>query len=156
MPPFQAIRMMITELTEAASIELLSRAHLGRLACTQGLQPYVTPFYFVYDNHCLYGFSTVGQKIQWMRVNPLVSVQTDEIVNQEQWQSVVASGRYEELPDTPDWAIERSTASALFQRNAVWWEPGIAKTTLKTGERLMLPVVFRIHLTRITGHRGDR
>ncbi len=148
--------MMITELTEAASIELLSRAHLGRLACTQGLQPYVTPFYFVYDNHYLYSFSTVGQKIQWMRVNPLVSVQTDEIVNQEQWQSVVASGRYEELPDTPDWAVERGTASALFQRNAVWWEPGIAKTTLKSGERLMLPVVFRIHLTRITGHRGER
>lgn len=148
--------MMITELTEAASIELLARAHLGRLACAKGLQPYVTPFYFVYDNHCLYSFSTIGQKIEWMRVNPLVSVQTDEIVNQEQWQSVIASGRYEELPDTPDWAVERATALALFQRNAVWWEPGIAKTTLKSGERLMLPVAFRIHLTRITGHRGDR
>jgi nitroimidazol reductase NimA-like FMN-containing flavoprotein (pyridoxamine 5'-phosphate oxidase superfamily) len=156
MATLHAVKMMITELTEGESIELLSRAHLGRLACTQDLQPYVTPFYFVYDNHCLYSFSTIGQKVQWMRVNPLVSVQTDEIVSEEQWESVVASGRYEELPDTPDWAVERATASALFQRKAVWWEPGIAKTTLKSGERPMLPVVFRIHLTRITGHRGER
>ena len=148
--------MKITELNEEECIELLAHAHLGRLACTQGLQPYVTPFYFVYDNHCLYSFSTVGQKIQWMRVNPLVSVQTDQIVNQEQWQSVVAFGRYEELPDTPNWAVERETAAALFQRNAVWWEPGIAKSTLGTGERSMLPVVFRIHLSQITGRRGDR
>jgi nitroimidazol reductase NimA-like FMN-containing flavoprotein (pyridoxamine 5'-phosphate oxidase superfamily) len=148
--------MVITELTEEASIQLLARAHLGRLACVQGSQPYVMPIYFVYHQHCLYSFSTAGQKIEWMRVNPLVCVQTDQIVNQEQWQSVVASGRYEELPDTPDWAVERTTASALLQRNAVWWEPGMAKTTLKTGERSMLPVLFRIHLTRISGRRGDR
>jgi len=156
MQPFQAPGMKITELNEAACIELLSRAHLGRLACTHGQQPYVTPFFFVYDNHCLYSFSTVGQKIQWMRANPLVSVQADEIVNQEQWQSLVSSGRYQELPDTPDWAVERGTAGALFQRNAVWWEPGIEKTTLGAREREMLPVVFRIHLTRITGRRGER
>ena len=67
-------RMVITELTRQASLDLLTRAHLGRLACAQGNQPYVVPFYFVYYHDCLYGFSTVGQKIDWMRANPLVSV----------------------------------------------------------------------------------
>jgi nitroimidazol reductase NimA-like FMN-containing flavoprotein (pyridoxamine 5'-phosphate oxidase superfamily) len=148
--------MVISEMTDVASIELLTRAHLGRLGCTHDLQPYVVPIYFVYYYHCLYSFSTIGQKIEWMRANPLVCVQTDEIINQEQWQSVVASGRYEELPDTPDWTVERTTASSLLQRNAAWWEPGIGKTTLRTGERAMNPVLFRIHLNRITGHRGDR
>jgi len=148
--------MVISELTDVASTELLMRARLGRLGCTHGLQPYVVPIYFVYYSHCLYSFSTVGQKIEWMRINPLVCVQTDEIINQEQWESVIASGRYEELPDTPEWTVERATASSLLQRNAVWWEPGIGKTTLKTGERQMIPVLFRIHLNRITGHRGDR
>jgi uncharacterized protein len=147
--------MVITELTEEASVQLLARGHLGRLACVQGFQPYVMPIYFVYHQQCLYSFSTVGQKIEWMRVNPLVCVQTDQIVNQEQWQSVVAFGRYEELPDTPTWAVERTTASALLQRNGVWWEPGIAKTILMAGERSMLPILFRIHLSRITGRRGD-
>ena len=148
--------MVITELTEEARIQLLTRAHLGRLACVKGFQPYVVPIYFVFHQRCLYSFSTIGQKIEWMRVNPLVSVQTDQMVNQEQWQSVVVSGRYEELPDTPDWAVERTTASALLQRNGLWWEPGIAKTTPRTGERSMLPILFRIHLTGISGRRGDR
>jgi nitroimidazol reductase NimA-like FMN-containing flavoprotein (pyridoxamine 5'-phosphate oxidase superfamily) len=36
------------------------------------------PIYFVYHQHCLYSFSTAGQKIEWMRVNPLVWVQADQ------------------------------------------------------------------------------
>src|ERR1700682_752492 len=108
--------MVITELTRSACLELLTRAHLGRLACAQVNQPYVVPFYFVYYNDCLYSFSTVGQKIEWMRVNPFVSVQADEIVNQEQWKSVIISGRYEELPDTPEWAVERATATTLLEK----------------------------------------
>lgn len=148
--------MLITELTELASKELLARARLGRLACCQQLQPYVVPFYFVHYHDCLYGFSTVGQKVEWMRVNPLVCVQVDEIVNQEQWKSVIAYGRYEEIPDTPEWAVERGIATALLQKNAVWWEPGISKTMLKSGERPQVSVLFRIHLTRITGHCAVR
>jgi nitroimidazol reductase NimA-like FMN-containing flavoprotein (pyridoxamine 5'-phosphate oxidase superfamily) len=148
--------MVITELTRPACLELLTRAHLGRLACAQGNQPYVVPFYFVYYNDCLYSFSTVGQKIEWMRANPLVCAQTDEIVDQEQWKSVVAFGRYEEIPDTPQWAIERGTATALLEKTAVWWEPGSAKTILKSGERSQVTVLFRIQLTHITGHVASR
>jgi nitroimidazol reductase NimA-like FMN-containing flavoprotein (pyridoxamine 5'-phosphate oxidase superfamily) len=148
--------MVITELPPNACLELLDRARLGRLACAQGLQPYVVPFYFVHYHGCLYSFSTVGQKIVWMRANPLVSVQADEIVNQEQWKSVVVFGRYEEIPDTPEWAVERGTATALLQKNAVWWEPGNAKTILKGGERRQVTVLFRIHLNRITGHDASR
>ena len=52
--------MLIQELTRQASLDLLARAHLGRLACAQETQPYVVPFYFAYENNCLYSFSTVG------------------------------------------------------------------------------------------------
>ena len=114
--------MLIQELTRQACLELLARAHLGRLACAQGAQPYVVPFSFVYHHDCLYSFCTVGQKIEWMRANPLVSAETDEIVNTRQWASVIVSGRYEELPDTPEWSIEREMASKLLQENAMWWE----------------------------------
>ena len=61
--------VLIQELTRQASLDLLARTRLGRLACAQGTQPYVVPFYFVYDNDCLYSFSTVGRKIEWMRAN---------------------------------------------------------------------------------------
>ena len=144
--------MLIQELTRRASLDLLARTHLGRLACAQGTQPYVVPFYFVYDNDCLYGFSTVGQKIEWMRANPLVCVEADEVVSPEQWVSVIVFGRYEELLDTPEYQGTRAFAHALLKRHAVWWEPAYAKTILHGTERPLEPVFYRIHGRRITGH----
>ena len=63
--------MLIQSMTKQASIELLARARLGRLACSHDGQPYITPMSFTYDDDNLHGFSTVGQKITWMRANPL-------------------------------------------------------------------------------------
>jgi nitroimidazol reductase NimA-like FMN-containing flavoprotein (pyridoxamine 5'-phosphate oxidase superfamily) len=144
--------MMIQELSRQASLELLARMRLGRLACAQGTQPYVVPFYFAYDDESLYGFSTVGQKIEWMRANPLVCVEADEVASPEQWASVVVFGRYEELPDTPEWQNARTLAHTLLKRSAVWWEPAYVKTVLHDTPRPLVPVFFRIHIVRITGH----
>ena len=143
--------MLIRELTRQASLELLARAHLGRLACAQGGQPYVVPICFAFYHDCLYSFCTVGQKIEWMRANPLVSLEADEIVSTRQWASVVVLGRYEELPDTPKWSIEREMAVKLLQRIAMWWEPGYAKVITPAGERPHVPLFYRIHVTQITG-----
>lgn len=63
--------MLIEELSRQESLDLLARTRLGRLACTQGSQPYIVPVYFAYADHSLYGFATVGKKIEWMRANPL-------------------------------------------------------------------------------------
>jgi nitroimidazol reductase NimA-like FMN-containing flavoprotein (pyridoxamine 5'-phosphate oxidase superfamily) len=43
----------------------------------------------------IYALSTVGQKIEWMRQNPKVCLQVDEIANQSEWMSVIANGTYE-------------------------------------------------------------
>ena len=58
-------------------------------------QPYVVPVYLTYDvlsggEPCLYGFTTPGQKIEWMRANPLVCVEVDEVTAHDQWVSVIA------------------------------------------------------------------
>jgi nitroimidazol reductase NimA-like FMN-containing flavoprotein (pyridoxamine 5'-phosphate oxidase superfamily) len=147
--------MLIQELTRQASLELLSRTRLGRLACAQENQPYVVPFYFTYDNDYLYSFSTVGQKIEWMRANPLVCVEADEVVSPQQWVSVVVFGRYEELPDTPESQLEREFAHKLLQQHAMWWEPGYVKTTLHGTQRPLVPIFYRIYVDRITGHRAS-
>jgi nitroimidazol reductase NimA-like FMN-containing flavoprotein (pyridoxamine 5'-phosphate oxidase superfamily) len=146
--------MVINELTREASLEFLARAYLGRLACAQGDQPYVVPINFVYHHTYLYSFSTVGKKIEWMRSNPLVSVEVDEIVSSQQWVSVIGFGRYEELPDTPRWSGERIRAGELLQQKAMWWEPGFAKTILHGIERPLVPVFYRIYIASITGHRA--
>jgi nitroimidazol reductase NimA-like FMN-containing flavoprotein (pyridoxamine 5'-phosphate oxidase superfamily) len=146
--------MLIRETTNEDNLNLLARMHLGRLACAQGSQPYVTPFYFAYENNYLYSFSTAGQKIDWMRANPVVCVQTDEVVSAEAWVSIVIFGRYEELPDIPGFKIERELAYKLLQRQANWWEPGYAKTIIRGTERPLEPVYFRIQIAQITGHRS--
>jgi uncharacterized protein len=141
-------------MTKQESLDLLARAHLGRLACAQGSQPYIVPFYFAYSNDSLYSFTTVGQKIDWMRANPLVCVEADEVKSPEQWESVIVFGSYEELRDTPEYVNQRAVAYNLLQQKAVWWEPGYAKTILHEAERPIVPIFYLIHVAEITGHRA--
>ena len=146
--------MLIQELTRQESLDLLARTRLGRLACAQEAQPYVVPFYFAYDNDCLYSFSTVGQKIEWMRANPLVCVEASEVVSPQQWVSVIVFGRYEELTDTPEWQTARAFAHSLLTRHAVWWEPAYVKTILHGAPRPLVPVFYRIRSLQISGPRA--
>jgi nitroimidazol reductase NimA-like FMN-containing flavoprotein (pyridoxamine 5'-phosphate oxidase superfamily) len=150
----QGVVVMIQEMTRQANLDLLARTHLFKLACAQGSQPYIVPSYFAYNNNSLYSFSTVGQKIDWMRANPLVCVEADEVVRPQEWVSVIAFGRYEELPDTPGYQPERAVAYNLLQMKALWWEPGYLKTILHGTERPMVPVFYRIHLVQIRPSRN--
>lgn len=96
------------EVNEIAADEckiILERASLGRLGCSCQNQPYVVPIHFAYEGKYLYAFSTLGQKVKWMRANPKVCVQTDEIRNQAEWTSVIVYGEYEELAE-PQYEVE--------------------------------------------------
>lgn len=146
--------MLIQELTKQASLDLLARMRFGRLACARSTQPYVVPVYFVYNNNYLYSFSTVGQKIEWMRVNPVVCIEVDEVVSPQHWTSVIVFGRYEELPDTAKWRNERDFAYKMLQQNAMWWEPAYASSIHHGAERRLVPVFYRIQVVQITGQRA--
>ena len=146
--------MLVQEMAPKDSLTRLAKMHLGRLGCVKGSQPYIVPFYFAYKNDCLYSFSTVGRKIEWMRANPLVCVEADEVVNSEKWESVIVFGHYEEIPDTPDAQSQRTFAHDLLTEKPIWWEPGYVKTILHGAERPLVPVYFRIHVVEITGHRA--
>lgn len=146
--------MLIHDMTRQASIELLTRVRLCRLACAHEEQPYITPIDCAYDGNWLYSFSRLGQKVTWMRANPLVCVEADELVSREDWATVIVFGRYEELPDTPQYEAGRTHAYELLQRRPVWWEPGYMKTKLTDKADSMEVVYFRIHVDQISGHRG--
>ena len=145
--------MLIEELSRQASIDFIQRVRFGRLACEQAGQPYITPFFFACHQGALYGFSTEGQKIAWMRANPLVCVEADEVASPQQWTSVVVLGRYEELPI--EYEADRKLAHGLLSQRPIWWEPGYAKTVLHGNERPLDLVYFRIHIGQITGHRAN-
>jgi len=84
--------MRITPISQDDCIELLNRVSIGRLACSLDNQPYVVPVRFAYEPGYLYVFSTVGKKIRWMRKNPKVCLQVDEVGNLANWTSVVVDG----------------------------------------------------------------
>jgi len=146
--------MLIETMTRQDSIALLDRTRLARLAYVREGQPQIIPMSFAYDADCLYSFSTLGEKIVWMRANPRVCVEADELVNVEKWETVIVQGRYEELPDTPRYEADRRHAHALLQRRPVWWEPGYVKTIIDGKERPLEILYFRVRIDRISGHRG--
>jgi nitroimidazol reductase NimA-like FMN-containing flavoprotein (pyridoxamine 5'-phosphate oxidase superfamily) len=89
-------------MSKGECLGVLARVRLARLGCARENQPYIVPVYLAYEaTGCLYGFTTPGQKVEWMRTNPLVCVEVDEVATPDQWVSVIAFGRYEELPEAP-------------------------------------------------------
>jgi len=142
--------MWTQDLTKAESLEVLAHTHLGRLACARQMQPYIVPIHYAYKDCQLYGFSLLGQKIDWMRANPLVCVEADHM-RREQWTTVVVSGRYVELSDTAEMRSERALAFELLQHRAVWWEPGSLKVTQGGTPPPLAPIYYRINIMQITG-----
>ncbi len=140
--------MRIHEMTDDESDTALEQVNFGRLACVRANQPYVVPIYFSYDTQHLYGVTTLGRKIEWMRSNPLVCLEIDEVTSPYQWMSLVVFGRYEEIFDTPEHEPVRAHAIAVLQKRENWWQPA-SVATAKREQRA--PIFYRIHIDRITG-----
>jgi uncharacterized protein len=145
--------VVVTEMTLEECREALAKTGFGRLACAHENQPYVVPIFFAVEGDCVYAFSGSGRKVEWMRENPRVCLEIDSVKSWKDWTSVVALGRYEELPDTPDWQAERRLAHGLLQQRAMWWQPASVDILEHAGE-VFSPVFFRIILERVSGHRG--
>jgi nitroimidazol reductase NimA-like FMN-containing flavoprotein (pyridoxamine 5'-phosphate oxidase superfamily) len=144
--------MVIEDITEQDCRRLLTGVSVvARLACARENQPYVVPIHVHLDDEYLYSYATQGQKVEWMRQNPLVCLELDELITQTEWVSVVVFGEYEELEDTPARAEARQIAEALFQKSPMWWEPAAVPVG---AEPPRFPVVFRIRIVRMTGRRA--
>jgi uncharacterized protein len=179
--------MIVEQLSREECLKVLAEAPVARLACAAGNQPYIVPMYLAYHQapdgeDCLYGFTTIGQKVQWLRKNPLACVEVDEISSRSQWMSVVAFGRYEELSNIHERPVGRAPerhspadahgppaatsepfneqlfAHQLLEARAMWWEPAYSVRTnvVRNDEPStdLTPVFYKIHLTEVTGDRA--
>jgi uncharacterized protein len=177
--PNWEVAMFVDEMSRVECRRVLAEAPIARLASAADGQPFVVPVYVAYDRTAdgddfPYGFATVGQKIEWMRANPLVCVEVDNVIGQSEWLSVVAFGSYEELPNIHEQAHGRAPARSaiaaaedcineqllahnLLKARAMWWEPAASIRTNRAGaghfDRIS-PVFYKIHLTQITGFRA--
>jgi nitroimidazol reductase NimA-like FMN-containing flavoprotein (pyridoxamine 5'-phosphate oxidase superfamily) len=147
--------MKIHEMTAEECRSALSQAKLARLACEMDGQPYVVPVYLTYDGECLFGFASMGYKIDCMRVNPLVCVEVDDITTSDRWMSLVVFGRYEELPDTPEYSTLRAHARELLEKRATWWEPASVPVRHGDYSKAVAPIFYRILIDKVTGLRAS-
>jgi len=145
--------MRIVELSQAECKELLNRVSVGRLACSFENQPYVVPVCFAYEPEYLYVFSTLGQKIKWLRQNPKLCLQTDAIENRSNWTSVVVTGTYLELRE-PQYAAEREHARERLAEYSEWWRTPLAERRERGSDLSIEPVFFRIDIASMSGLRG--
>ena len=145
--------MRIDELNETECREILTRATGARLGCSFNDQPYIVPIGMAYEADSIYVFATFGQKIKWMRANPRVCVQVDEIRTQSDWVSVIANGEYQELPE-PQFEHERARARALLQKRHHWWLNAMAERRIRLRDEEIEPLFFRIRISSVTGLHG--
>jgi nitroimidazol reductase NimA-like FMN-containing flavoprotein (pyridoxamine 5'-phosphate oxidase superfamily) len=146
--------MRINQMTETECTAFVGHSRLGRLACAHQNQPYIVPIYFAHEHPYLYAFTTPGQKIEWMRNNPLVCIVVDEVKDSEHWTSVVISGKYEELAKLPEWKDPSLHALELLNRHAGWWEPGYISNSLREPVQPLTPIFYRIRIDHLSGRRA--
>ncbi|MGD0648337.1 MAG: pyridoxamine 5'-phosphate oxidase family protein [Acidobacteriaceae bacterium] len=147
--------MLIEELGKEQCEELLGHVGLWRLACSFENQPYLLPVYLAYAAGALYGFATMGQKIDWMRANPRVCVETDEVRSQTDWWSVLIQGRFEEFPDTGSYAVRRQEAQALLEKETpLWWKVGVEAAQTRQRFDRNHAIFFCIHVDQMTGRKA--
>lgn len=146
--------MLIRNLTPQECQQVMARSVFGRLGCARDNQPYVVPIYFAYEPDRLYGFTTVGRKIEWMRANPKVCVEVDEVVNHFQWMSVIVTGLYQELPNTREHHSERQHALMVLGNRMLWWQTALAAKQVSTSHESPEPLFYSIDVDSMTGLRA--
>jgi uncharacterized protein len=147
--------MLITKMRGRECRKLLDRIGFGRLACVSNNRPYIVPIYFSYDADALYCFSTLGRKIEWMRENPLVCVEVDEIIAHDNWVSVVAFGRYLEFSNSAKDAKGREHVRSLIEKRPLWWQSGYTAVQVRRTRKPVAPVFYCIQIEEMTGVRAS-
>jgi uncharacterized protein len=146
--------MIIQKLSKEECLNFLKEIKFGRLGCVRDKQPYIVPIYFVSDEKHIYGFTTLGQKIRWMRENPLVCVEADQVIDHLHWTSVVVLGKYQELRDEFSSPGLREYALELLQHRTMWWQPAVATTRDCEPDGKAPHIFYRIRIDEISGHRA--
>ncbi len=141
---------MVGILTDKQIDHVLSSQIVGRLGTSVGDKIYIVPVSYVYHDGYIYARAKEGMKVEMMRQNPKVCFQVDAIDNMANWRSVIAWGEYEELDDIVQ---QNEGAAIMSDRFAPYaMSSTVAPSThIKSGEKGLRAVVFRIKVTEKTG-----
>jgi len=77
------------------------------------------------------------------------------VLSNDNWTSLIVLGRYEELPDTSEYARKRSNALSLLEKRSMWWQTSYLASTVRNTPNAPSPVFYCIHIEQITGLRAS-
>ena len=144
---------MLGELNDMQINNVLSSQVLGRLACTNGKQPYIVPVTYTYDGKYIYGQTNEGLKLKMLRKNPNVCFEVDMMTDMRHWQSVIVYGKFMELKDEE----AKKARDILFNRvlplmtSSTIHSYGHGDTVQVDDSTRVKEVMYRIKIKKLTG-----
>lgn len=144
---------MLGELNKDQINNLLSSQVIGRLACSDGKQPYIVPVTYAYDGTFIYGQTNEGNKLKIVRKNPKVCFEADRMTDMRNWQSVLVYGKFEELKGKEATAAREFLFNRIFPlmtSSTIHTYGHEEEGTLENGNRVK-QVLYRIRIEKMTG-----
>ena len=144
----------VKDMTHGEMDDLLDRVRYGHLGCAQNNHPYVVPIHFALDEHTIYIFTTEGKKSAILDSNPEVCLQVEEVIDDENWSSVVIVGDAEKLTK----GAERDKAFAAISAANPAMTPALSFRWVNewVREQKDSEIIYRINRKTTTGRRaGD-
>lgn len=144
---------MLGKLNHDQMLNVLASQALGRLACTDGTQPYIVPVTYTFDGKYIYGQSNEGKKMKILRNNPNVCFEVDMMTDMANWQSVLVYGTFEELNNEAAVSAREKLFSrvySLMTSSTIHGYEHEVTDTVDDANRVK-PVMYRIHIKSMTG-----
>jgi uncharacterized protein len=146
----------IEEMSNGQIKEVLRRVGYGHLGMARGSHPYVVPIHYTYNDPYIYIYTTEGKKTEIIRDNPEVCLQVEEIRDDKDWQSVIATGEAVRITDRE----EREHALKFILAANPTLTPALSIRWMDSWVRENIEVVYRILPRMLTGratieHAGE-
>ena len=145
---------MIKNLNENDCIQFLSENCIGHLSYISNDVPYVVPItYFFDENEKFICYSNEGHKLNALRKNKHASLCVTKVNNFNDWKSVQAVGLFEEIFGSDAKLCLHEFANGLknIVKNTKDQELNFVNPFSKKTSTTDIPVVFKIHLTKLNG-----
>ena len=144
---------MFHSLTPEQIHNLLSSQVVGRLAFSDGSQPYIIPVTYFYDGTYIYGQTNSGSKLNMLRKNPAVCFEVDSVLDMNHWQSAIVTGEFEELTGEEIIEARKVLFNRVFQlmTNSLVHSFEHAPGADIDDSNRVKEVVYRIKIGSITG-----
>ncbi len=149
---------MLGELNETQMKNVLTSQVLGRLACTDGKQPYIVPLTYTYDGKYIYGQTNEGAKLTILRKNPKICFEADMMSDMAHWQSVLVFGEFEELKNEEAEKARKilfGRVLTLLTSNSIHGHEHSENGKTDDSNRIK-NIMYRIKINRMTGRFEER